>query len=246
MELKNLIDILNLNENDVGAPDIFQNSPYIDDENFINIMKNRKNVFLLLSLNIQSLAAKIDELKIYLEKYEQEQIFFSVISMQETWITENSDLPQLNLPGYNLIQKTSSCSTHGGVAFYISKHYKYNILEISKVSEIWDGLFVQIEPKEMQHSIKKKLIIGNIYRPPRDITENYEIFTREIDEILIKLQSNNNEVVIVGDFNIDLLRINERQVFHNYFETIILLLLLLIHLYSATLYSRNIIVRFTE
>ena len=221
MELKNLIDILNLNENDVGAPDIFQNSPYIDDENFINIMKNRKNLFLLLSLNIQSLAAKIDELKIYLEKYEQEQIYFSVISMQETWITENSDLPQLNLPGYNLIQKTSSCSTHGGVAFYISKHYKYNILEISKVSEIWDGLFVQIEPKEMQHSIKKKLIIGNIYRPPRDITENYEIFTREIDEILIKLQSNNNEVVIVGDFNIDLLRINERQVFHNYFETII-------------------------
>jgi exonuclease III len=56
---------------------------------------------------------------------------------------------------------------------------------------------------------KLKLILGNIYRPAREIVENYENFINEIDEILSTKLSSYKEVVICGDFNFDLLKIQD-------------------------------------
>ena len=54
---------------------------------------------------------------------------------------------------------------------------------------------------------KKKITIGNIYRPPRDINENYQKFIHEFTKVLTELQGSKGEVVIAGDYNIDLLKI---------------------------------------
>ncbi len=41
---------------------------------------------------------------------------------------------------------------------------------------------------------------------------------KEFSSILDKLESNNNEVIITGDFNIDLLKINDKPIISEYFD----------------------------
>ena len=66
----------------------------------------------------------------------------------------------------------------------------------------------------------KKIILGNIYRPPRDINENYRQFIDEFSTLLAKLERSHSDVIIAGDFNIDLLKIHEKPIFGDYFDAI--------------------------
>ncbi len=67
-------------------------------------------------------------------------------------------------------------------------------------------------------NLDKSVDIGNIYRPPKDLVEKYTEFTRELVPILNTFATNNNEVIIAGDFNTDLLKLNDRLVFSEYFD----------------------------
>ncbi len=60
--------------------------------------------------------------------------------------------------------------------------------------------------------LSKAINFGNIYRPPRDLLKNYNEFMKEFSSILDKLESNNNEVIITGNLNIDLLKINYKPI----------------------------------
>jgi hypothetical protein len=66
--------------------------------------------------------------------------------------------------------------------------------------------------------VSKQIIVGNIYRPPRNRLEN---FNDELSEIFSDLQRSRNDVIITGDFNIDLLKLNEKSHVHDYFELLI-------------------------
>ena len=55
------------------------------------------------------------------------------------------------------------------------------------------------------------ITLGNLYRPPRDNLDNYTQFR---DQFNVVLQQLRGEVVIGGDFNIDLLKIFEKPIFN--------------------------------
>ncbi len=48
------------------------------------------------------------------------------------------------------------------------------------------------------------------YRPPKENLEFYKQFIEEFAPILDNLEKNNKDVILAGDFNIDLLKINEK------------------------------------
>ena len=56
----------------------------------------------------------------------------------------------------------------------------------------------------------KDIIIGNIYRPPYDnnCKENINSFTTELDSILSSFDTSTNDLIVTGDFNINLLQVN--------------------------------------
>ena len=94
----------------------------------------------------------------------------------KTWLTENSDLTSFQIRGYTLISQGVICSSHAGLAIYVQEHYKYKLLSCYQHTKIWEGLFIEIVSKEF----KKKVIIGNMYRPPRERNENYQSFLNEL------------------------------------------------------------------
>ena len=73
---------------------------------------------------------------------------------------------------------------------------------------IWESQFLEITYQTMT----KTIILGNVYRPPKDINENYQTFIDEFANKLVYLNNNRNEVIIAGDYNIDLLKINDKPI----------------------------------
>ncbi len=79
----------------------------------------------------------------------------------------------------------------------------------------WEGQVTHV--KKGEH-LAKPVIIGNIYRPPRDLIEGYREFIDEFNPILNRLEANNCDVTLTGVFNIDLLKINEKQIIGECFD----------------------------
>ncbi len=79
----------------------------------------------------------------------------------------------------------------------------------------WEGQFIEVKKGEY---LTKPIVISNIYRPSKDTREHYHEFITELTPILNKLETNKNQTIITGDFNIDLLKINDKHIFSQYFD----------------------------
>ena len=203
------------------VPNLFQLSSYLDNENFIQILKTKKKTVKMVSLNCQSLNSKFDQLNIYIQLLRNNSCTLDIICLQETWLDDDSDISCVQLDGFRFVHKGRSCSMHGGVAFYLRDDFTFRTLSIYSRSNTWDGLFLEIDLQNTEFSNNKKLVIGNIYRPPRNLIGNFRTFTDEINEILTDFQRSNDEVALVGDFNLDLLKLRENQHINEFFKMIL-------------------------
>ena len=194
-------NILNNEQTRLGDVDIINQSHYLVEENINMGLNIKKNDFTILSLNFQSISAKFDNLKIFFENLDQ----FSAVCLQESWLSTVSDTSLYQLEGYNLISVGKVCSAHSGLMIYLKKEYAYKILQIHEQSDLWDGQFIEISGMPLN----KKIILGNISRPPNYIKDNYLKFFDEMRFVLTHLTKLKCEVIIAGDFNIDLLKIND-------------------------------------
>ena len=189
---------------------------YMSDDALMNSLTERKDIFKVLSLNCQSLYAKFDQLYVLIEKLRRNGNEFDAICLQETWIDDNMDTSLLHLPSYNLISKTKTTSLHGGLAIYIKNCYRYTTVlsEIDNFST-WEHQFIEIET---DNNNATKIIIGNIYRLPRETSDDYKMFIDEMSQVLGHFQQNARDVILFGDFNIDLLKISQKAKANDFFE----------------------------
>ena len=91
------------------------------------------------------------------------------------------------------------------------------MIDIQANSNIWEGQFIEIEHENVGN---KKITLGNVYRPPHDINDNYNQFINEFVPILSEFGKSKCDVVIAGDYNIDLLKVLEKTVFSEYFDAV--------------------------
>ena len=102
-----------------------------------------------------------------------------------------------NLPHYNRI--TNNRNRHGGgLALFIKDNYEYVIRnDLNKQLEHIESLFIEISLKD-----KKNAICGVVYRRPGSNVNN---FITDYETILTKINSENKNAFIMGDFNLNLL-----------------------------------------
>ena len=117
-------------------------------------------------------------------------------------------LQLLQLDGYSSFHVNATASTHGGVVTNVDNSYDVTIKAQVNNSDICDGLF---------------LVIGNIYKPPKanNNSGNIKGFVTELEPILNDLGNTNSEVLICGDYNINLLKMNSEQHFSYFFDTML-------------------------
>ena len=145
------------------------------------------------NLNIQHIVSKIDELRITMAHEHSPDIF----GMCETFVTSSVSEDQMAVDGFDLMRKDRSDTQNkagGGVILYFRKSInckrKCNI-EISNIETLW---------AEITLPNAKPFLICSVYRPPSLTSDWIDLF----EEALSIAQTTGLEVIIMGDFNLDL------------------------------------------
>ena len=190
-------------------------SPYFNHDSLIKHLNKYNNSFKVLSLNCQSLNAKIDSINILLSQLNDHNIFIDAICLQETWLSDDEIPPTAHLNGYTPINSPKQCSEHGGLLIYLNDSYSYQKLQ-SPQSNVCDSLFIKITYDN------ESIILGNIYRPPHKAITQLETFNKEFYSTLQQI-SKNKIAIITGDFNINLLDLesNNHPRTHDFFNNVI-------------------------
>lgn len=198
--------------------EIIAHSPYFNIDNFCALMKESVNDFLVLSLNIQSINAKFDQLNILLKYFSDNNVFISAICLQETWISDkNSDYSLFQLPGYELIHLNASCSSHSGLIIYLQNKFSYNLHPLQSSSRLWECLIIDVEAD----MLNKKITLANLYRAPKETTLHLTEFINDLSPIVDVLTRRSSNVIFIGDINIDLLKLQTRDKYSEYLDLMI-------------------------
>ena len=149
-------------------------------------------------MNISSLCRNFDDLHTLLSEI---NLKFDIIGITETRLKKSSIRNiNIDLKGYT-IEHTPTEANCGGALLYINNTFNYTVrndLRIYQKKEI-ESIFMEIvNPKG------KNVIVGCIYRHPSlNPTEFVDIL---IQELLQKMSKEDKTIVLLGDFNIDLLK----------------------------------------
>ena len=200
----------------------FPISLYYELDSLVSELQFYKNDFIVVSLNIESLNSKIDKLRELLAILEQKDIFISAIALQETWLSDKSDLSGLFIENFHEpIHQGYICGRKGGLITYVNSNYKVPVKRknLYKSSTDWEALIVDVSGA----TLPKKITIFNFYRPPRDNYSNASIqkFLTPFEPIIKKLSSENSVLVVCGDSNINLLRLENWEKCQEYFDLLV-------------------------
>ena len=213
--LKNLLDSYQHDNNEM---EVIIDSPYYAAENLPKILQLQNGNFTIMSINTDGLLSKIDQLQILIDIIEKQDIIIDAICIQESHLDSSykADTAVIQLDNYNCIPQGKHCSQKGGLVTYINSKYESSKYILGGNSEIWEGLFVEINDTESDY----RMILGNIYKPPRNNNDNANIdrFIKELCPKLKLLEKHNCDLALAGDFNINLLQLNERLKFQEFFD----------------------------
>ena len=143
-------------------------------------------------------------LKQFLSEVDGDKFRFDVIGLSEIFRVPPNMLYSLN--GYhNLESKTRPASDdgRGEVGLFINSDLKYTVREdlSTFIPHVCECLFIEID----MHTAKS-VIIGIVYRPNTPPRASLAIFTDSMGHINDQIAIENKKAIIMGDFNIDLLK----------------------------------------
>ena len=173
----------------------------------LDSLKHNINVtdgFNLLHHNSRSLLAegRLPDYGVLLESIDNP---FHIIGLSETWLNlENTDDAVIEGFDHIYVVRPTDCSinnkeTGGGLSFFIRKGVNYKVCENMKIVQpFMESLFIEVFRNN------KTYMIGLIYRVPNT---NIDSFINKLNELIEPIK-NRHEVILLGDFNIDLLQAN--------------------------------------
>ena len=219
---KNMLEnILSAYEHHDTEIHTLKHSPYYSVDNLPKYLCIKNGNFNLLSINVDGLLSKIDELSALIELLHQQNIVFDAICIQESHLdnTYKQDTACIQLNGYDCKPQGKTCGQKGGLVTYVKSNYEseyYNIPGENNISDIWEGLYVEVKDPDSNF----RIMICNIYKPPRNNNDNRNIdrFTKELIPKLRKIDSLGCDVAVPGDFNINLLKLHEKLKFQALFD----------------------------
>ncbi|MCG8113671.1 MAG: reverse transcriptase domain-containing protein [Candidatus Thiodiazotropha taylori] len=154
------------------------------------------NHLSILHLNIQSLTPKLDILRSESEAYD-------VLVFSESWLTPLIDNSDIHVEHFMPPFRTDRRGRPGGgVAIYVRDTLSCKRrpdLEIYSVESVWLELQVK----------SKRILIGGFYRPPNSNQDHFTLIKESIDKAC---NTNIADIVITGDFNIDMSNNNNNKV----------------------------------
>ena len=101
--LNNILHSTNDETNESDSLPIMKTSSYYDTDHFKSLVNTKINSVGIISANIQSINAKFNELAAFVQELHLLNYDFSIICIQESWLTEQDDLSHIQLEDYTCI-----------------------------------------------------------------------------------------------------------------------------------------------
>ena len=166
-------------------------------------LKIQKN-FNIFHANVNGLESKFDNLHTFLAGNKSKM---DVVAITET--SENKDLSfiknvSMESDGFKLYN-TPTNSTKGGTVLYVNSDFdSFERTELKAQTDLYESVWAEIKNKN-----SKNIVLGCVYRHPSQIKSDYNEFNKYLDATLNRLAKENKEIYICGDFNMDLLKMND-------------------------------------
>ena len=193
--------------NDVTCNETIHKCSYLTPEQFRSDPNASAGKINLLNVNIRSISKNFDSLKECIKSLECE---FTVIGISETHLTDKPN-NIYNIDGFNVEYMNRIGRKKGGVCLYISERVKYKLrTDLCKANSSYESCFIEIECNT------KNIVVGVVYRSHTSIDN----FTTDIDPIYKQLNEEKKLFYVMGDFNIDLLKVDTDRSIHEYLEFI--------------------------
>ena len=169
----------------------------------LNNVKQMKGLHVA-HLNIRSMVNKWDTIK---AQFTESGVH--VIGFSETWLHDklHSNLFHLN-SSYDFIRFDRSWKEHdsntakkgGGLGCYINNNLHYSDSNYNYMNR--SSKDIEVQWISIMQKPAKVILVGNIYRPPQG---NIEAFIDILDNFISDLDLQKIEIILMGDFNIDVL-----------------------------------------
>ena len=157
---RNFVNITDLNEEnslthlieyldpiDEGEVNPIHHSNYYNNEEFKEAHKQTDVKLSILNLNCQCINSKFDKIKLFLEGIDNNSMPISVMTLQETWADNETEMNLFNLPNYTMVYDDSRLSKHGELVTYIHNIFSFERLSddvYNQNSTVYESMFLKI------------------------------------------------------------------------------------------------------
>ena len=124
---------------------------------------------------------------------------FDFICISETWIND-STINLIKIDNYSCFNIFRNTRRGGGVSIFVNNGYDCeNLTELSFCVSQMESIFMSCSYNN------RNIIVGCIYKPP---DADYDLFISSLEDMLMSIsQSRPDQLFICGDFNLDLLNL---------------------------------------
>lgn len=172
---------------------LVRNGTFVD----VNVTNEKYKIpckgLTVMHLNIHHLVPKLSQVNVMLSQMSHP---VKVLGFSETFLNDRVKDCEIMITGYNMFRRDRTGKLGGGVIVYVADNVPVQErldLEHPDLEAIW------LEVKQKQC---KPLLICQIYRPPNSSTAWFDT----LEKVLDKARSLNLEIIMMGDFNVDLLK----------------------------------------
>lgn len=122
-----------------------------------------------------------------------------LIAVSETWFKTRHTSRQVGLGGFRVIRADRGGGRRGGgVALYLKEGLRYKIVARSAPTALVDYLFIELR-------LPTPMLVGVVYNPPN--INGFSFYGTELEPLVSKY----TDILVLGDFNHDILK-NETRV----------------------------------
>ena len=183
---------------------------YYSASEFLNLESNSSlNIF---HNNINGLENKFDDVNDFLLSAVPK---FDIIAFTETSekYSNKGFISNVNINGYELFS-VGSKSKCGGAALYLKRSVNsFMRPDLSVCTDKFEAVWAEIKNQK-----SKNVLCASIYRHPHNDITSFSDFIDYMEKTLSIIASENKDLYLCGDFNFDLLKLNENKKTERFFE----------------------------
>ena len=133
-----------INHDSENELNFIEHSLYYSDQEYQACMSFTNGELRMLNLNICELNSKFEKLKLFLTECNDDKFLLSIITLQETHLSPETDVNYFQLPGYTMVHDFARLNKRGGIAIYVHSSFSLKRLDTSEFkhnSTVYEAIF---------------------------------------------------------------------------------------------------------